>query len=335
MSERLAVIDNFLANVWPGQTFSRTAISGDASFRRYFRVTVPALGQYILMDAPPALEDCQRFVAVQQACADAGLRVPSVIASATTDGLLLLEDLGDALLMQQLDADNVIAWYELALAQLAMVRVIHSTSQGSLPCFDRAFLLREMQLFIDWFVVQHLQLQLDEQELSVLHDVFALLADAALAQPQAGMHRDYHARNLMVLPTQQLAVIDFQDMVLGPVSYDAVSLLKDCYIRWPVALVQQLALGFFHVLQQQGVYSPAWTDAQFLRSFDLMGLQRHLKVCGIFSRLYHRDQKAGYLPDLPRVLAYVIETAATYPECAALHQLLTVKILPRFQEISR
>lgn len=335
MSERFAVIDHFLANVWPGQAFSRHAISGDASFRRYFRVTVPTVGNFVLMDAPPALEDCQRFVAVQQACAAAGLTVPEIIASATTDGLLLLEDLGDVLLMQQLDADSVVVWYQAALAQLEKVRSIHATSQGLLPCFDRAFLLREMQLFIDWFLVQHLQLQLDEHELAVLRALFDLLADAALAQPQAGMHRDYHARNLMVLPTQQLAVIDFQDMVLGPVSYDAVSLLKDCYIRWPAVLVQQLALDFFHQLQHQGVYDASWDDAQFLRSFALMGLQRHIKVCGIFSRLYHRDEKAGYLPDLPRVLAYVLETAAAYPECAAFHQLLTSKILPRFAEVSR
>ncbi len=338
MPERLAVISNFLANVWPGQTYSLTAISGDASFRRYFRVILTTSDteklHFVLMDAPPALEDCQRFIAVQQACSAAGLRVPAVIAAATEQGLLLLEDLGDQLLMQQLDTENVEPWYTSALAQLAMVRRISATSQGPLPLFDRAFLLREMQLFIDWFVVKHLQLELDADELAMLQQLFTCLADAALEQPQAGMHRDYHARNLMVLPEQQLAVIDFQDMVWGPVSYDAVSLLKDCYIRWPAEQVTQQALAFFKELQRQGVFSIDWTEQRFLRSFDLMGLQRHLKVCGIFSRLYHRDQKAGYLPDLPRVLAYVLETANAYPECAALYRLLQQKIMPRFSEIS-
>jgi len=338
VSERLRIIANFLAGVWPEQTYTLSAISGDASFRRYFRVSTAASAatsrHYVLMDAPPALEDCQRFIAVQQACHHAGLRVPEIVAADAAQGLLLLEDLGDQLLMQQLNHDNVRHWYQLALTQLADIRAIHVTSQGPLPLFDRAFLLREMQLFIDWFVIKHLQLELSPAETQMLQQQFELLADSALQQPQAGMHRDYHARNLMVLADEQLAVIDFQDMVLGPVSYDVVSLLKDCYIRWPQALVQELATAYFLQLQQQGVYTADWTQARFLRSFDLMGLQRHLKVCGIFSRLYHRDQKTGYLPDLPRVLSYVLETASTYPECAALHQLLQSKILPRFREIS-
>lgn len=338
MSERLRIIANFLAGVWPEQTYSLAAISGDASFRRYFRVSTADSAampvHYVLMDAPPALEDCQRFIAVQQACQAAGLRVPALVAADAAQGLLLLEDLGDQLLMQRLEHDSVRHWYQLALSQLAAIRAINATSQGPLPPFDRAFLLREMQLFIDWFVIKHLQLALSPTEIALLTQLFEFLADAALQQPQAGMHRDYHARNLMLLADEQLAVIDFQDMVLGPVSYDVVSLLKDCYIRWPRALVQELAVDYFLQLQQQGVYPADWTQQQFLRSFDLMGLQRHLKVCGIFSRLYHRDQKAGYLPDLPRVLDYVLETAAVYPECAALHQLLQSKILPRFREIA-
>lgn len=338
MSERSRIIANFLAGVWPEQTYTLSAISGDASFRRYFRVSMTDSAampvHYVLMDAPPALEDCQRFIAVQQACQSAGLRVPEIVAADAAQGLLLLEDLGDQLLMQQLQQDNVRHWYQVALTQLANIRAIQSTSQGPLPPFDRAFLLREMQLFIDWFVIKHLQLDLSAAEMQMLQQQFELLADCALQQPQAGMHRDYHARNLMVLANEQLAVIDFQDMVLGPISYDVVSLLKDCYIRWPVALVQELATGYFLQLQQQGIYSADWTVGRFLRSFDLMGLQRHLKVCGIFSRLYHRDQKTGYLPDLPRVLAYVMDTAAAYPECAALHQLLQHKILPRFREMS-
>lgn len=334
MSERTAIIEQFFARIWPDQQYRLTAISGDASFRRYFRVQKDGVdavtAHYVLMDAPPLVEDCQRFIAVQQALQHQNIRVPAIIAAEPALGLLLLEDLGDVLLIEQLTAESVLHWYRLALRQLSAIRRIERTEQGPLPSFDRAFLLREMQLFIDWFVCQHLQLQLTSADLSQLESLFALLAEEALMQPQAGMHRDYHARNLMVLSEQQLAVIDFQDMVLGPVSYDAVSLLKDCYIRWPTELVEQLASEFFLQLQQQGVFQADWTVARFLRSFELMGLQRHLKVCGIFARLYHRDGKAGYLADLPRVLAYVYDVATRYPECAGLAKLLSEKILPHF-----
>ncbi len=169
MSERLRIIANFLAGVWPEQTYSLAAISGDASFRRYFRVSiadsVAMPVHYVLMDAPPALEDCQRFIAVQQACQAAGLRVPALVAADAAQGLLLLEDLGDQLLIQRLDSDSVRHWYQLALSQLAAIRAISATSQGQLPLFDRAFLLREMQLFIDWFVIKHCSWRLAQPKL--------------------------------------------------------------------------------------------------------------------------------------------------------------------------
>lgn len=330
--DRMTLICSFLSTIWPEHSYELTAISGDASFRRYFRVNYQGKN-YVLMDSPPTLEDGQRFVAVQQAFLAAGLRVPQILQQDLAAGLLLLEDLGDQLLLGLLNPENASNWYQQALNALHKVRSIRSTSQGQLPQFDRAFLLREMQLFIDWFVKVHLSLELSEAELATLTQLFEFLAAAALAQPQAGMHRDYHARNLMVLPDQQLAVIDFQDIVVGPVSYDAVSLLKDCYKRWPDDFVAQQRDAFFRQLQQRGVLDASWSREQFARSFDLMGLQRHIKVCGIFSRLYHRDGKAGYLADLPRVLDYVIDAAANYPECQAFSELLQQKIQPRLLEV--
>lgn len=332
MPDRMTLICSFLSAVWPEHPYQLTPISGDASFRRYFRVFYQGKN-YVLMDSPPLLEDGQRFVAVQQAFQQAGLRVPAILHQDLANGLLLLEDLGDQLLLGLLTSDNVVDWYRQALAALVQVRSIQQTVQGPIPQFDRAFLLREMQLFIDWFVKVHLSLQLSNDELAMLGQLFNLLADAALEQPQAGMHRDFHARNLMVLPDAQLAVIDFQDIVLGPVSYDAVSLLKDCYKRWPDALIATLRDEFFKQLQQSQVLGTTWDAGRFARSFDLMGLQRHIKVCGIFSRLYHRDGKAGYLADLPRVLDYVMDTAALYPECQAFSVLLNQKIRPRLLEV--
>lgn len=334
MPERMTIISSFLASVWPEQDYQLLPLSGDASFRRYFRVIQQAV-PYVLMDAPPTLEDGARFVAVQQALAAQGVRVPAVVAQDLANGLILLEDLGDLLLLAELNSDSVQRRYQQALALLSPIRQLKTTCQGPLPAFDRAFLLREMQLFIDWFCLVHLKLELNAAEQQLLADTFSLLADSALAQPQGGMHRDFHARNLMVLPDDSLAVIDFQDMVFGPVSYDAVSLLKDCYLRWPDAVVNELRDSFFIQLQQSGELGPEWTQQRFAQSFDWMGLQRHIKVCGIFSRLYHRDSKAGYLPDLPRVVAYVAETAALYGEFADFSALLHAKILPRFDEVTR
>lgn len=332
MPDRLTLICSFLSTIWPEHPYELTAISGDASFRRYFRVTYQGKS-YVLMDSPPTLEDGQRFVAVQQAFLHAGLRVPLILQQDLAAGLLLLEDLGDQLLLDVLSTETAYGWYQQALSELVKVRTITVTPQGPLPLFDRAFLLREMQLFIDWFVKIHLSLELANDELAMLIQLFDFLAEAALEQPQAGMHRDYHARNLMVIADQQLAVIDFQDIVIGPVSYDAVSLLKDCYKRWPDEFVVQQRDEFFRQLQQSTVLDATWTCERFAKSFDLMGLQRHIKVCGIFSRLFHRDGKAGYLADLPRVLDYIIDTAAQYTECRAFCELLRHKIQPRLLEV--
>ncbi|MFC4656055.1 MULTISPECIES: aminoglycoside phosphotransferase family protein [Rheinheimera] len=327
MSSRSDLIALFLQQYFTNEPYSLTAISGDASFRRYFRVST-ARQTYVLMDAPVPQEDCGRFVATQQSLAVAGLLVPQLLAKELDQGLLLLSDLGDQLLQPLLNEQTAVDWYRQALALLPKIRSIAATSAGPLPEFDQAFVLRELMICPEWFLGTHLQLELSEQDWALWQQAFSLLSDAAMQQPKAGMHRDYHSRNLMPQADGQLAVIDFQDIVLGPVSYDAVSLLKDCYVKWPPALVQQLAIEFYQQLQQRGELSSEVSEQTFLRWFDWMGLQRHIKVLGIFSRLYHRDNKAGYLPDLPRVLGYVLECCQRYPEFQPLALWLEQHVVP-------
>ena len=333
MPARMQLIQSFLAACFPGEVIRLQPITGDASFRRYFRFSV-ATQSYILMDAPTPAEDCGRFVATQQAFAAAGLRVPAIVAQDIQQGLLVLSDLGDVLLLSKLSVDSATTLYRQALSQLQQVRSVSSTSAGPLPVFDLAFLLREMQIFIDWFVLEHLKLRLDEQEQAMLQRHFQLLADTALQQPQAGMHRDYHARNLMLQPDETLAVIDFQDAVIGPISYDAVSLLKDCYVKWPAELVNTLRLEFYHHLLEQGEVATDVSPQQFKLWFDWMGLQRHIKVCGIFCRLYHRDGKSGYLADLPRVFEYVLEVTSDYPQLQELDLWLNQKVKPALEAMA-
>lgn len=333
MPARMQLIQNFLAACFPGEAIQLEPITGDASFRRYFRFSRANLS-YVLMDAPTPAEDCSRFLATQQAFAQAGLLVPQIIAQDIQHGLLLLSDLGDTLLLSGLTQDTVTGFYRQALEQLDRVRTISATSTGPLPVFDLAFLLREMQLFIDWFVLQHLQLTINAQEQDMLQRHFLLLAETALQQPQAGMHRDYHSRNLMLQPDGHLAVIDFQDLVTGPVTYDAVSLLKDCYIKWPVELVQALSQEFYQHLRAQDGLPSAISAEQFQLWFDWMGLQRHIKVCGIFCRLYHRDGKSAYLADLPRVFDYVLEVTSLYPQLQQLDLWLKQKVKPALENVS-
>ncbi|WP_337843117.1 phosphotransferase [Rheinheimera sp.] len=327
MSSRSDLIALFLQQYFANQSYQLNAISGDASFRRYFRVCTSEQ-TYVLMDAPVPQEDCGRFVATAQSLAAVGLSVPQVIAMDLQQGLLLLSDLGDQLLQPLLTVATAPDWYRKALALLPQIRSISSTSAGPLPVFDDAFVERELMICPEWFLARHLQLELTQQDWQIWRQAFSALITSAGQQPKAGMHRDFHSRNLMPQPDGSLAVIDFQDIVLGPVTYDLVSLLKDCYLKWPQSLVQQLALEGYLQLQQQQLLGPEVTEEQFLRWFDWMGLQRHIKVLGIFSRLYHRDQKSGYLADLPRVLGYVLESCQNYPEFQPLAHWLEQRVVP-------
>jgi N-acetylmuramate 1-kinase len=296
-------------------------LSGDASFRRYFRA-FSADRTWVVMDAPPAKEDCKPFVAIAKQWRQCGVRVPEICAEDLEQGFLLLSDFGDDLLLGLLTADNVDGIYRLAIDHLLPIQNCPQPPNHPLPPYDRAMLAREMELFRDWLVGQKLGLTLSAEEHTLLDDTFDLLIQSALAQPQVCVHRDYHSRNLLLTPAGQIAVLDFQDAVVGPYSYDLVSLLRDCYIRWPQEQVRGWALYYYQKTAQQQ------TQAEFLRGFDLMGIQRHLKAAGIFARLSIRDGKHGYLNDVPRTVGYIESVSAQYPELQAFHQWLQARVLP-------
>lgn len=306
-------------------------VSGDASFRRYFR-TSDGHRSLIAVDAPPPQESLQPFMAIAEAYAAAGVQVPRIIASDETHGFMLLSDLGSTLLLSELTDQTMAKWYQQALADLPAIMGVTSTHEGKLPPYDDALLRRELHLFHEWLVTKYLKLTFSAGEQAMWSQVCDTLVANALEQPQVGVHRDFHARNIMVLPTSQLAYIDFQDAVHGPITYDAVSLLRDCYVRWPDSEVDNLAQQFLRQLQELGHVDANVTTQQWQRWFDLMGMQRHTKAAGIFARLYLRDGKTGYLQDIPRTLGYLYDIAARYPEFETYRSWLATRIQPALQE---
>ena len=295
-------------------------VAQDASVRRYWRIYCPRRS-YIVMDAPPELLNCQPFIDIAQVLHDLGLNVPEIIASDVGNGFLLLSDLGDQQYLDSLNANTVAELYQDALTALLHIQLNADPQAAGLPAFDRPFLLRELAIFHEWFVLQYLDFQLNAQQQTVLEQTFQCLCDSALAQPQVWMHRDYHSRNLMVSTHNNPGILDFQDSVIGPITYDLVSLLRDCYIAWPAQQVEQWALAYRDRLQAQGVQGLEDSEI-FLRWFDLMGMQRHLKAIGLFARLKLRDGKSQYLADIPRTYDYVMQVAARYAELQPMHQLL-------------
>lgn len=300
-------------------------ISGDASFRRYFRVMnhdCPIMA----VDAPPPHENCSVFLQVSRAYQVAAVRVPETILTDETQGFMALEDFGDRLLLADLNDTSKERLYSAAIAQLPAIASVVSTEQGPLPLFNREHIARENALFTDWLLATHLELELSSHEQKLIQAAFETLTESAITQPQVGVHRDYHARNLMLLPHDDLGVIDFQDAVLGPVTYDLVSLLRDCYIEWPDEWVYQKLNEW---AQLMGL---ADKHEQLIRWFDLTGIQRHVKASGIFCRLCHRDGKIGYLGDVPRTLGYIARIAAKYPELADFSKFVQHRVLPAWQQ---
>ena len=308
--------------------------SADASFRRYFRV-IRGADSYIVMDAPPDKEDSGPFLQVARILGSLDLNVPMILARDMERGFLLLSDLGSCQYLDALAAEG--AADELYADALRSLRTMQTADAGlsqSLPRYDRALLLREMELLPQWFLVRHLGLTIEVRERAMLEGLFEGLVKAAVSQPACFVHRDYHSRNLLVTSENNPGILDFQDAVWGPVTYDLASLLKDCYIAWPPARVQQWVLEYRESLLEAGFELDA--DAPtFMRWFDLTGLQRHIKVLGIFARLFYRDGKPQYLQDLPRVLAYVRDTALRYPETAAFAEFIASRIDIQFQAAQR
>jgi hypothetical protein len=289
--------------------------SSDASFRRYWRVGTPD-GTQIIMDAPPDRENCVPFVDVAGRLERAGVRAPRVRAADLSEGFLWLDDMGTRTVLDELDASNVGELYGGALDTLRQMQL--QVDATGLPRYDENRLRDELELLPRWFLQQHLGIELECHDYDRLEQAFLALIHNARVQPQLFVHRDFHSRNLMA--GQPPAVLDFQDAVIGPITYDLVSLLKDCYVRWPPDQVAAWAEGYRRRLQNEGVAVP--DGRRWQRWFDLMGLQRHLKVLGIFARLWHRDGKSGYLADLPRVLQYSLEVCERYLELQELGRSL-------------
>ena len=329
MPERLEKLKHWLETELDFREYTLNPASADASFRRYFRIRHEG-ASLIVMDAPPDREDSRPFIRISGMFSDAGLNVPAVIDENLEQGFLLLSDLGSRPYLDELNGDTVERLYGDALGALAAIQTC-IPDHGALPSYDRTLLLNEMELFREWLVGRHLQMAPDSVQTACMDAAFTLLADNALEQPQVCVHRDYHSRNLMYMQRNNPGILDFQDAVIGPVTYDLVSLLRDCYIAWPRAQVEDWAYGYQELALQSGILREEHEDpVRFLRWFDLMGMQRHLKAAGIFARLNHRDGKPGYLGDIPRTLGYVIEVAARYDELSAFGEFVEAAVMDRF-----
>jgi len=330
---RLALIHRWLTKDLALDLVRIEVASADASFRRYLRA-FPGGGARpcIVMDAPPDKEDVRPYLRVSALLERCGVHVPAVQAADVARGLVLLEDLGSTQYLERLRAGaDPERLYADALAALAQIQLRGRAVQNELPAYDAAVLERELALMPEWFCGRHLELALTREDVGMLRDTFDLLVREALAQPVVFVHRDYHSRNLMVLEAGNPGILDFQDALAGPIAYDLVSLLKDCYIDWPRERVEGWVRSFRSQLAAGGLEVGA-DEAEFLRWFDLIGIQRHLKVLGIFARLWYRDGKRGYLADLPRTLDYVVDAAARYPELAAFSAWSARRLLPALAE---
>lgn len=331
---RLQRLERWIAGL-PGPPIERIApASADASFRRYFRVHRGG-GTQIAMDAPPDRESLDGWLRVARILAGTGVQVPPVLAVDAEQGFVLIGDLGRQHYLEALGAGaDPEPLYADAIDALVRLQSGDPAAAAELPRYDRELLYGEISLFSEWFAGRHLGLLLSDDERRAMEDAFDWLCEQALAQPVVLVHRDYHSRNLLVRPEGNPGIVDFQDAVRGPISYDLVSLLKDCYIVWPRGRMLAWLDRYRETASAAGLDVGAGR-AQFLQWFDRMGLQRHLKVLGIFSRLWHRDGKPGYLSDLPRVLDYTLEVTGQIRELAPFDAFLRRKVVPAFSAVSR
>jgi aminoglycoside/choline kinase family phosphotransferase len=315
---RRAAVERWLAEQLPGAPFSLEPASEDASFRRYWRARLAGGGSYVVMDAPPDKEDCRPYVHVAALLRAAGVHAPEVFAQDLASGFLLLGDLGDTTYLQAINGQNAPKLF--ADATDTLIRWQVATRAGELPPYDEALLRREMNLFPDWYVERHLKKVLSDKQRASLENIFALLVKSALAQPAVYVHRDYMPRNLMVCEPNP-GVLDFQDAVLGPITYDVVSLFRDAFISWEEEQVLDWTVRYWEKAKQAKL--PVHADfGEFWQAFEWMGLQRHLKVLGIFARIHYRDGKPKYLQDTPRFMNYANSVAKRYPALAPLARLL-------------
>lgn len=317
--QRLQFLESWLKTQLPGKPFTLSPVSADASFRCYFRATFSD-NTLIIMDAPPQHENCAPFLSIAKTFAMAGVHVPEVLAQDLTQGFLLLSDLGDTTYLQALTNDPSSADQLYGDAVDALIKIQLASHPGVLPDYDVALLLKELNLFPDWYVAKHLQAVLSAEQQAELAAIFTRILQNNLAQPRVFVHRDYHSRNLMVtLPNP--GILDFQDAVYGPITYDLVSLFKDAYIHWDEERVLDWLIRYWEKARKAEL--PVAADfADFYRDFEWMGVQRHIKVLGIFARINYRDGKPHYLQDTPRFVSYARKVCERYRALGPLGKLL-------------
>ncbi|MEA1888980.1 MAG: phosphotransferase [Pseudomonadota bacterium] len=328
MDRRKQIIHNWIKSLYPAEEFRLESASSDASFRRYFRLFFnnPDLTySLIVMDAPPENEEITTFCRLGRRFHKLGINVPQILHTDEEQGFVLMTDLGCQHYLDKLNNSTVERLYGDALGCLVTLQTGTFDDPAFLPQYSDNLLRQEMDLFREWYLKTHLGLEITAEEHETMDEAWQLLIESAMEQPQLWVHRDFHSRNLMVTEFHNPGVIDFQDAVTGPITYDLVSLLKDCYIEWPKERIEDWVLGYHDLALQSGLLEKK-DEQQFLRWFHRMGIQRHLKVAGIFARLSHRDGKDQYLNDIPLTLRYLVSALENDPDLQPLFRLVTEKI---------
>lgn len=321
IDERLEQLDAWIAELFPNVAFFLTPVSGDASFRRYFRLRVDG-ESYVIMDAPPKLESCEAFIKISKAFQFSSVRFPFIFSADTENGFLLLTDFGDQQLLHALQPKTANKLYEKARLALSGLQRCEYIPNYELPSFNADLFWREFQIFFDWFLLNNKKMNTTDHQEQILREAYQSLINNIVSQPYVFTHRDFHSRNLMVCDDGMLGILDFQDAVWGPITYDCVSLLKDCYISWSEKNVDAWVRDCYKQFRRDKKLPGDVSLATFKRWFDLTGFQRHLKCVGIFSRLAYRDHKSHFLNEIPRVLQYLRDVSERYPELSPFKTFL-------------
>ena len=328
MPDRYNSLQNWLTEILGTSAFNLKPASEDASFRTYHRLFLKNK-TFIVMDAPPEQENCKVFIKITKKLRACDVNVPIIHNVNIEQGFLLLSDLGNDLYLNKLNKSSIYELYSDALSTLVSIQVL--VNVGGVDEYDKSLLISEMNLFREWLIEKHLNIKLSDSQVKILTTLFDLLVNNALQQPKVFVHRDFHSRNLMVTKENNPGVIDYQDAVYGPISYDLVSILKDCYIKWPKEEIDKWVDFYLNKLYEEKAQYKINRD-EFVRWFDLMGVQRHLKASGIFARLSHRDGKHNFLEDIPRTLSYILDLKETYEELQPICIILEELVLPRLKE---
>lgn len=329
MKKQTELVQIWLNDILGHADYKISPLRGDASFRQFYRVAMQH-DSFILMVSPINKEPIDAFIAIANSWSQQGIPVPVIKAYNQSQGFVLMTDFGDRLLQYELDADTVDEYYRAAMDLLPLIQQARQTQDYAYPVFNQAHILLELSYFKDWLLDKFLSLSLDNTSQKMLDRLFLDLVNSCLEQPQVIIHLDYHSRNLMIVNELELGIVDFQDAKQGPITYDLVSLLKDCYIAWPKEKISQWLEEYY----QRYIISSGYqfSNQQFHVWFDKVGLQRHLKVLGVFSRLHLRDGKSQYLADIPRIMNYVLQVSSDYPETIDFAEWLSTTVVPKLEK---